>query len=215
MDTHAKTKSYPGLFRSQAEEAFRRDAVEAVAHGWQPTAQQWNGIELVVTYTYGPPAPVAPPPVESPISARAPARKDSPVPMIGAIVALVALGAITGLAVSGQGPFGAESRGGAPASVRSFIPPANVGGGGQADVETGTSCHDWGTRLDDQRRYAMAGELLSMLRREEGIEPATPPVEDVDLMMGIIDAMCSERGNEGASVGAIASLVWMSEVLED
>ena len=61
MDGQTRTKSYPGLFRSQAEEAFRRDAAEAVGHGWQPTAQQWNGLDLVVTYTYGPPAPIAQP----------------------------------------------------------------------------------------------------------------------------------------------------------
>jgi len=214
MDARSKTKSYPGLFRSQAEEAFRRDAVEAIAHGWQPTAQQWNGVELVVTYTYGPPAPVAPPPAPAPIAGPAPDRQDSRWPMIGAIVALVSLGAITGLAVSGLGPFGSESRS-APADVRPFVPPANVGNDGQAGAGSGTSCRDWGSRLDDQRRHAMSAELLNLFRREQGTEPASPPDEDVLLMMGILDAMCAEPGNAGASVGAMASLVWMSEVLED
>lgn len=57
MNGQTRTQSYPGLFRSQAEEAFRRDATEAAQHGWHPTREDWNGQALVVTYAYGSPAP--------------------------------------------------------------------------------------------------------------------------------------------------------------
>jgi hypothetical protein len=215
MDGQTRTKSYPGLFRSQAEEAFRRDAAEAVAHGWQPTAQQWNGLDLVVTYTYGPPAPIAQPtaPMVPPLPP--PARRDSPWPMIGAITALVALGAITGLAVSGQSPFGSESKGAPSATARPYVPPANGGAAGQAGAVSGGTCHDWDARLDEHQRHTMSVELLSGFRRDDGMEPATPPDDDVFLMSGILDAMCAEPGNAGQSVEAMASLIWMSEALQD
>jgi hypothetical protein len=61
----------------------------------------------------------------------------------------------------------------------------------------------------------MSEAFLAVFREGEGVEPAAPPADDVYLVMGILDAMCSEPGNSDQSVGAIASLVWMSDVLED
>ncbi len=218
MDVQTRTKSYPGLFRSQAEEAFRLDAVEAVAHGWQPTAQHWNGTDLVVTYTSGLPIPVAPPPAPPAEPVQTPARRDSPWPMVGAVAALVALGAITGIAVSGQGPFGGQPPVDQPGRIVPYVPPVNDEGSApdaQAATDDGTSCRDWDTGLSDQRRFAMSEAFLTTFRREDGQEPATPPDEDVYLMMGILDAMCADPGTADQPVAAIASLVWMSEALED
>jgi hypothetical protein len=212
MDAQTRTKSYPGLFRSQAEEAFRLDAVEAIAHGWQPTAQHWTGADLVVTYTHGLPTPVAAPPDPRPASPPTPAPRDSRWPMLGAIIALVALGAITGLAVSGQGPFErGPSLGGPPGSrvLDGRTPDA------QADTDDRTSCGDWHTRLSEQRRHAMSRSFLTRFREDDGVKPASPPDDDVYLMTGFLDAMCAEPGNASQPVAVMAHLVWMSEALEE
>jgi hypothetical protein len=217
MDVQTRTKSYPGLFRSQAEEAFRLDAVDAVAHGWQPTAQHWNGTDLVVTYAFGLPTPVAPPPPQPAEPVQAPARRDSAWAMLGAVAALVALGAITGIAVSGQGPFGAQPPVDQPGRIVPYVPPVSDEGSApdpQAPTGDGTSCRDW-DGLSDQRRFAMSESFLATFRREDGQEPASPPDEDVYLMMGILDAMCADPGTADQPVAAVASLVWMSEALED
>jgi hypothetical protein len=56
LETHgtaAAVRSYEGLYRSQANDLFQADAVEAARHGWYPTAEQWLGGSLVVTYERG------------------------------------------------------------------------------------------------------------------------------------------------------------------
>jgi hypothetical protein len=94
MDPQTRTQTYPGLFRSQAEEAFRRDAADAAAHGWYPTGQRWDGQALVVTYAYGAPAtppgawsnPIGTQPAEAPPGARS--VDPAAVVLIGAAVAI-------------------------------------------------------------------------------------------------------------------------------
>ena len=98
---------------------------------------------------------------------------------------------------------------------RPCVPPANGVAGGQAGAASGATCHDWDTRSDEHQRRTAAVELLIGFRRDEGMQPVTPPDQDVDLMSGILDAMCAEPGNAGQSVEAMAGLIWMSEALED
>jgi hypothetical protein len=50
MRRPTRVQVYPGLYRSQADERFEADAVEAAKHGWRPLEGRWNGEELAVTY---------------------------------------------------------------------------------------------------------------------------------------------------------------------
>ncbi len=53
MAQQPRVRSYEGLYRSQANDLFQADAVEAARNGWYPTAEQWLGGSLVVTYERG------------------------------------------------------------------------------------------------------------------------------------------------------------------
>jgi hypothetical protein len=90
MNAQTRTQSYPGTFRSQAEDSFRVDAADAARHGWFPVDQRWDGQALHVSYHFGqpverwaapagaqPPSPAyglpAPMPQEAPSTAMLPA----------------------------------------------------------------------------------------------------------------------------------------------
>ena len=53
MAEQTRVLAYDGLYRSQAEDRFQADAVEAARYGWYPTTEQWLGGTLVVTYAHG------------------------------------------------------------------------------------------------------------------------------------------------------------------
>jgi hypothetical protein len=55
MKRPTRVQVYEGLYRSQADERFRSDALEAAKHGWRPVEGFWNGEELSVTYVHAGP----------------------------------------------------------------------------------------------------------------------------------------------------------------
>jgi len=106
MNGQTRTQTYPGLFQSQAEDAFRRDAAEAAQHGWFPTSQHWNGQALVVTYAYGPqPANRWGAPVGVPAPQAAPAQT----PVVPA--AAVVIGSAVAIAMGSFLPWGSVNAG--------------------------------------------------------------------------------------------------------
>lgn len=56
MRRPTRVQVYEGLYRSQADEHFRIDALEAARHGWRPVDEgRWNGEQLAVTYVHDAP----------------------------------------------------------------------------------------------------------------------------------------------------------------
>jgi hypothetical protein len=53
MAQQPRVRSYEGLYRSQANDLFRADAVDAARHGWYPATEEWLHDTLVVTYERG------------------------------------------------------------------------------------------------------------------------------------------------------------------
>jgi hypothetical protein len=52
MRRPTRVQVYDGLYRSQADERFEADAVEAARHGWRAVEGRWNGEQLAVTYVH-------------------------------------------------------------------------------------------------------------------------------------------------------------------
>ena len=51
MKRQTRVQVYDGLYRSQADERFYADAMEAARHGWRAVDEgRWNGEQLAVTY---------------------------------------------------------------------------------------------------------------------------------------------------------------------
>lgn len=135
MDDQTRTKSYPGLFRSQAEDAFRRDASEAAGHGWHPVSQHWNGTELLVTYAYGQPRPptTAPSGQPSAPSARpsgtASAGGSSAVARVVLVLGGVSLAVVSVLMLLGVGPFAPARRTVPLEDIKPYVVPGFAGPG--------------------------------------------------------------------------------------
>jgi hypothetical protein len=103
MTQENRTKTYEGLFPSQARDAFRVDAADAAQHGWHLVDERWNGQALIVTYEHRP----EPSKVASPVPAPAGADPDAPTAAtrtgmgwvkvtLGALATIVAVIAVTG-----------------------------------------------------------------------------------------------------------------------
>ncbi len=52
MRRPTRVQVYEGLYRSQADERFEADSVEAARHGWRAVDGRWNGEQLAVTYVH-------------------------------------------------------------------------------------------------------------------------------------------------------------------
>lgn len=72
MRRPTRVQTYDGLYRSQADELFHADALEAARHGWRAVDEgRWNGEQLAVTYVHDPrwkggrPAAKAPEPAQA------------------------------------------------------------------------------------------------------------------------------------------------------
>jgi hypothetical protein len=53
MRRPTRVQVYDGLYRSQADELFRMDALEAARHGWRAVDEgRWNGEQLAVTFVH-------------------------------------------------------------------------------------------------------------------------------------------------------------------
>lgn len=137
VDTQTHVRSYPGLFRSQAEDAFRRDASEAAGHGWHPVSQHWDGTELVVTYAYGPqPASMTPSEAQAAQASHQPVSRPGSIDTGGSSVIArvvlvgggVALAAVAVLMLLGVGPFAPERRVVPVEDIRPYVPGSVVPG---------------------------------------------------------------------------------------
>jgi hypothetical protein len=53
MKRPTRVQVYEGMYRSQADDRFHADALEAAQHGWRAVDEgRWNGEQLAVTYVH-------------------------------------------------------------------------------------------------------------------------------------------------------------------
>ena len=222
MDTQTRIQTYPGLYRSQAEAAFRADAAQAAAHGWYPVAQQWTGTDLVVSYAYGqrarwtapPGAAIDPNPPQLMWGSPAPGVTGGMSTATRVVLGATGIGLAT-LAVMlllGVGPFGPDRRTIPLGDIRPYAPDATAVLDGAWHIPyPETSCADWNSRMDAGQRWAMAGDLLAGYHADARLG-APNEIDIAAFALGITAACSNPEGDpslDGFKVPDLASVLFM------